>query len=332
MMLPAPVSYHTKRGSISRSQRPLREVLLTRARITNLGLCLLAGVAAVSLLLNLGHYFSRPPAFVVSSALLPAPHLSTVGYDSQLQALDHLVMVPGHAIWKGTAPGRILDEQNWLLEPYQATRGRIEAFYNHVARGVEIALGDEHALLVFSGGQTKKASTTTEAESYLRLAHAARLLPDAHFARATTEDAALDSYQNLLFALARFREYTGRWPARVTVVGYEFKRRRYTELHRAALRWPEARFTYVGVDPEGEDMTAARNGERENGFLPYAQDVYGCHDFLLAKRRSRNVAKRFHSYFSSAPELAGLLNWCPGPHDGGQTALYPGPLPWDHLH
>ena len=76
-----------------------------------------------------------------------------------------------------------------------------------------------------------------------------------------TEDDALDSYQNLLFSIARFHEYTGRWPARITVVGYEFKRRRFTELHRAALRWPAARFDYVGIDAEGEDLSAAQNGE-----------------------------------------------------------------------
>ena len=76
----------------------------------------------------------------------------------------------------------------------------------------------------------------------------------------TTEDDALDSYQNLLFSIARFHEYTGRWPSRITVVGYEFKRRRFTELHRAALRWPADRFEYVGIDAQG-DSEAARQGE-----------------------------------------------------------------------
>ena len=78
--------------------------------------------------------------------------------------------------------------------------------------------------------------------------------------RAATEGHALDSFQNLLFSLARFREYTGRWPARVTVVGYEMKRQRFTELHRAALRWPVGRFEYVGIDAEGDTETA-KQGE-----------------------------------------------------------------------
>ena len=45
-----------------------------------------------------------------------------------------------------------------------------------------------------------------------------------------------------------FHEYTGRWPSRITVVGYEMKRRRFAELHRVALRWPADRFDYVGID------------------------------------------------------------------------------------
>ena len=216
----------------------------------------------------------------------------------------------------------------------------------------------------------------------MRLAALSSLLPHLHspsasptlpILRATTEDHALDSFQNLLFALARFHEYTGRWPARVTVVGYEMKRRRFEELHRAALRWPAERFVYVGIDAEdGADAATAKQGEvrrdvvhplfspsllpplflsfarapalthappppapspqqLQNGYLPYTQDTYGCRGALLQKRRARNPFARFHSYYSSAPELGPLFNWCPSRAEGGPTAVYPGPLPWDEL-
>ncbi|KIP04002.1 hypothetical protein PHLGIDRAFT_76671 [Phlebiopsis gigantea 11061_1 CR5-6] len=257
---------------------------------------------------------------------------ATVDHGSHLSTLNHLVIVPGHAIWKGTTAKHVFEEDSWHLEPFQRGGGSVQAIYNHIARGVDITLEDERALLVFSGGQTKKVSTTTEGESYLRLAHASSLLPsptNEHFPRATTEDNALDSFQNLLFSIARFHEYTGHYPSQITIVGFEIKRRRFTELHRAALRWPEEHFHYVGIDVEGEDLAPARNGERQNGWLPYVQDSYGCHDFLLAKRRARNPFNRFHPYFTSSPELAALFNWCPGQDEGGQTALYPGPLPWD---
>ena len=105
----------------------------------------------------------------------------------------------------------------------------------------------------------------TEAESYLRLALNANLFhdaaPSAQFIRATTENYALDSFQNLLFSIARFHEYVGRWPSKVTVVGYEMKRARFTDLHRAAIRWPKASFHYVGIDPPGETSSQAQDGE-----------------------------------------------------------------------
>jgi len=78
-----------------------------------------------------------------------------------------------------------------------------------------------------------------ESLSYLSLANALSLLPSNPLPsvegarqslplnlRAATEEYALDSYENLLFALARFREVTGRWAERVTVVSYGMKRQR----------------------------------------------------------------------------------------------------------
>lgn len=114
-----------------------------------------------------------------------------------------------------------------------------------------------------ASGQTRPASTTTEAESYLRVALNSGLIPPEAlpFLRATTEDHALDSFQNLLFSIARFHEYTGNYPSKITVVGYEMKRRRFTDLHRAALRWPQSRFNYIGIDAEGEATVLAQEGE-----------------------------------------------------------------------
>lgn len=97
----------------------------------------------------------------------------------------------------------------------------------------------------------------------MRLALALRpTLSDPDFTpRATTENYALDSYQNLLFSIARFHEYTGRYPEYITVIGYEMKRRRFTELHRMALRWPHSHFDYIGIDAEGEEVISAIEGE-----------------------------------------------------------------------
>lgn len=86
--------------------------------------------------------------------------------------------------------------------------------------------------------------------------------PVSNYNRATTENFALDSYQNLLFSIARFHEFTGHFPKNITVVGYEFKRKRFVDLHRAAVRWPSHRFQYVGVDADDdEESKSAQQGE-----------------------------------------------------------------------
>ncbi|CUA66832.1 putative protein C57A10,07 [Schizosaccharomyces pombe 972h-] [Rhizoctonia solani] len=237
-------------------------------------------------------------------------------------------MVAGHAIWKGSNPADHEEDSEWVLDVAQAGRGNPKAFYAHIAKGAELALADKNSLLVFSGGQTRKSTHLTEAQSYLSLAFAARLLPSTPsgtFVRATTEDFALDSYQNLIFSIARFRERTGRYPDRVTVVGFGVKKQRFEKLHARAIKWPVRAFSYVGVDvADQDDFEVAQDGEHKNGFIPYMRDLYGCHDFLAAKRRLRNTAARFHPYHSSAPELADLLDWCPP----SRHQLFSGPLPW----
>ncbi|PCH43583.1 hypothetical protein WOLCODRAFT_103794 [Wolfiporia cocos MD-104 SS10] len=333
-MLPLPASY-TSRRQFSRggagSHRSTRDVLLTRARITNLGLLLLSTFAIFSFLVNLNHYYTSPRAYPHADGE-PFGIVETIQRDETLSTLDHLIIVPGHAIWIGIDPAKRLDDNEWILEPYQRGGGRVAAFYKHIATAAELSQQDDHALVVFSGGQTRRTSTTTEGESYMRLALTTGALnASAAPLRATTEDFALDSYQNLLFSIARFHEYTGRYPVQITVIGYGFKSQRFNELHRAALRWPRARFHYVGIDAEGEEHKKALEGERLNGYIPYTLDTYGCHDLLRSKRRTRNPFIRYHSYYTSSSELAALFDWCPGDRTGGQTTTFDGPLPWDYL-
>ena len=117
-----------------------------------------------------------------------------------------------------------------------------------------------NSLLV--SGQTRGSSTTSEGESYSRLAIESNIFHNGFipFERATSEEHALDSYQNLLFSIARFHEVTGSYPEHITVISFEMKRRRFEQLHTRALRWPEKRFTFVGIDEEG-DTTLQYKGE-----------------------------------------------------------------------
>ena len=159
--------------------------------------------------------------------------------------------------------------------------------------------------------------------------------------RMTTENYALDSFENLLFSIARFREYTGQYPAKVTVVGYKFKEKRFRELHARALRWQlhkpasdgSSRFTYVGIDDASranttDVRTSTRLTQHDNAYDLFNRDLYGCHHRLLEKRKKRNSARRLPPYTSTASEIAGLLDWCPADNSALQ-GLYPYWLPWD---
>ncbi len=61
------------------------------------------------------------------------------------------------------------------------------------------------------------------------------------------QEHARDSFENLLFSLCRFYELTGHYPDDVVVIGYDFKHERFSDLHRAALRWPDQHFKFVGT-------------------------------------------------------------------------------------
>ncbi|PPQ77221.1 hypothetical protein CVT25_011067 [Psilocybe cyanescens] len=320
-MLPSPsVSRYQRRARLDTSPlKKLLETLTRRSRLTNLGVFLLTGLCALSLFFNLLYWTSN--SSIGSTQYRNRASLLAVNRPESRTFLDHLIVVPCHAIWKG-ASHSWLDEKDWYLESYQTGPGRVQAFYEHISKSVQFAKEDPRSLLVFSGGQTKSISSTTEAESYLRLAQTAGILSKG-FAqslssaemRTTTENYAMDSYQNLLFSIARFHEFTGHFPTKITVIGYEFKRRRFTELHRKAIAWPQNKFNYVGVDPNHDGSgTNAIAGERQNGYLPYSVDLYG-----------------FHPYHTSSPEIAPLLDWCPGDSEGGEDALFEGDLPWDRI-
>lgn len=57
--------------------------------------------------------------------------------------------------------------------------------------------------------------------------------------RMVTEEYARDSHENLLFSTCRFSEMTGQYPSKITVVGFEFKRQRFQDIHRYAIGYPQ---------------------------------------------------------------------------------------------
>lgn len=265
--------------------------------------------------------------------------------------LSHLIMVAGHAVLTTS----VINEKNvknadsWLLLDYQ--KKQLATFLHHIESGVKLASRLPESLLLFSGGETRRAAgPRSEAQSYWLAAEAmnwfdeniigvdwlsspmADMTPVSRWSirsRSSTEEHARDSFENLVFSICRFHELTGRYPDHISVIGFEFKAERFVELHRGVMRYPRERFTYIGIDPEdaNEDQTQKRSrerGEAENSLKPFTADPHGCHASLRRKKQERNPWHRSHGYGhgTSCPELKQLLHHC-------GNDVYEGPLPWD---
>lgn len=230
--------------------------------------------------------------------------------------MTRLILVAGHAI-----PYRFdqLDrDEGWHLKPFQSGEGSY--YVEHVRRGVELAAVDASALLLFAGGQTDiAAGPRSEGQGYWLIASHLDWFGHGHVkARSNTEEFSLDSFQNLLYGLCRFREITGRYPERVTAVGWSFKGTRF-HLHREAIRYPIENFEYEGVnDPPRLADGIQSEAERRDLFR---RDPYGAGPESSGKREARNVFHRRHGYLTSCPEAAALLL-----HRGPE--LFEGPAPW----
>lgn len=117
------------------------------------------------------------------------------------------------------------------------------------------------------------------------------------FARATTEEFALDSLSNVLFSIARFKEsaspsqipkvvaltaldrVTDRYPQKITVVGYAFKAHRFLHSHLPSLLWPTSSTNYIGIDgdlPSEKDRGEERYGGEREVLEEFSRDRYAC--------------------------------------------------------
>lgn len=135
--LPTPVSSSKHRRPFRRSDVPIsparaRDILLSRARVTNLGFLVLAVFAFLSFMYNLSFYFSYAR---IPWDAPPESILSTISRSAGSSSIDHLIIVPGHSIWTGFDPALRLNEDQWILETYQQGGGRVEAFVSHIVRG-----------------------------------------------------------------------------------------------------------------------------------------------------------------------------------------------------
>lgn len=83
----------------------------------------------------------------------------------------NLVMVAGHSVYTSSSCEKVDKEDAWFLESYQKHRGQAATFVTHIQKGIEITAKDNDALLLFSGGETRKdAGPRSEAQSYWTVA------------------------------------------------------------------------------------------------------------------------------------------------------------------
>lgn len=247
------------------------------------------------------------------------------------RGLENLILVAGHAVYVADNFEDPVSDSSWFLQDFQ--KGEPPFYIEHIHQGVELADKDRQSLLVFSGGQTRyEAGPKSEAQSYWMIADYFNWWWKTNVRlRATTEEFAQDSFENLLFGICRFYECVGRYPQSIAIVSWVFKQERF-ELHRQAIRFPGSHFTFRGVN-NPVDLAAAMKGEQKNAIEPFKRDRYGNREapvpkdpsdkavYLGEKRKERNPFNRQHPYVVSCPELAGLLQ-----HLG--PVRYDGELPW----
>jgi hypothetical protein len=245
---------------------------------------------------------------------------------------NHLIIVPGHAVMKISEINLAKEQESaWYLLDYQLGQGFPEIIHSHIEEGIAIASSDPKSLLIFSGGQTRQeVGPMSEAASYYYYAKHYHLLPSSSSLSSSSstppihlEEYARDSYENILFSICRFYELTSAYPDHITVVGFDFKSKRFTEIIRRAIRFSSRSFHYFGIQPNLQlfHYDNAVRGEAMV-FESLAKDMYGCNTpDLRNKREERDPYQRTIPYSLSCPELEGLLHWC-------ESTVYPGSLPW----
>lgn len=242
--------------------------------------------------------------------------------------LKNVIVVCGHAVFTGGSNSQVrskaANDSNWILQTFQ--KGEGEMYISHVKAGVQLASEDPSSLLIFSGGQTRSGCTLSEGQGYHDLAEVFDFwgYQDVRL-RTTTEEFSRDSFDNVLFGIARFFECVRSLPQRLTIVSWGFKKARF-EHHALSIHWQMSAFTFIGVgDPE--DLQTAERAEEKTLYL-FRKDPFGYATMddvsvdLGAKKAARNPFRRQHGYTISCPSMTRVLQWR-GP--GGIPASH---VPW----
>jgi hypothetical protein len=187
---------------------------------------------------------------------------------------------------------------------------------------------------MFSGGQTKiAAGAMSEAQSYYFLAKEllrGLSLNESMIERCYTEQYARDSFENVLFSIARFKQITGEYPKRITISGFEFKKYRFINLHLKTLKFNMDSIGYVGIDPSPDYDKESRewikyfqelkDSEYKYAASEFEKDPLGNGTVLGKKKTDRNPFNTSHGYLLTSRELL--------PFFGDSSELGDVQVPW----
>lgn len=263
----------------------------------------------------------------------------------------------------------------WHLAPFQYEGNDHLTFIKHGLTAIKLLLQRlHHAIVIFSGSQTKKqAGVISEAQSYyflcekliryamcndniaipsfddelhLLLQEIKTLLIgqsidiDELFygGSITTEEFSLDSFDNLIFSMYRFKEVTKRFPQKITIIGFAFKMARFVNCHAMAIDYPRSNIHYIGIDPKPTNYSAEQLSkyygdlvelERSNALDLFFSDWYATREPLVTKKKSRNPFNRTAPYTHS--DL--LFNSCMRMEDDKKyfEKNIKGKMPWSAL-
>lgn len=250
--------------------------------------------------------------------------------------VNHLIILPCHGIYKGSGSGTL--HFDWFMEEFQKQSDDNKTWLLQIEKALDLLQSNENSILIISGGKTKEnIGPISESFSYFNLMLQNNLVPHNNnnnnnnnlVDRIILEEYARDSFENLLFSIARFNEVTNIYPAKITIIGYDFKKRRFLENHVKTIKYPLENVNYIGIDPDpvfnnnnnnysNEQLVSMRKNffkelnklEHENALQLFEKDPFGCGDKLMRKKIKRNPYNSIHPYYISNPILYPLLNYC----------------------
>lgn len=268
-------------------------------------------------------------------------------YITDFPTIENLIILPCHSIFapelnpKGSDYdnnrfGIGMDPNNWLLKPFQIESNDQDSFLKHIELSLfELHENIKNSALVISGGFTQSAIEKSESSSYLELAQTVGFLKSPYFRPGTNillEEYARDSYENVLYSICTFVKRFNKFPKKITVVGFSFKRERFLALHLATLGYytipsvetdisknnlPDTNHAkYVSAGPFVPEMNPGMTEqeyetfkinfwkslnaeEKKNAFNPFKENPFGSKNSIISDKKLKRDPWEKHGEVSS---------------------------------